>query len=113
MDRLNIDFTKGLVRVLFLLVSTILVILFLPHESASYDFSVGKPWKYGQIIADFDFPIYKSEQVIQTERDSVLKHFQPYYEMDKTVGEMQIKNFNRDINNGIIEIPWEYRKYMP
>ena len=112
MDRLNIDFTKGLVRVLFLLVSTILVILFLPHESASYDFSVGKPWKYGQIIADFDFPIYKSEQVIQTERDSVLKHFQPYYEMDKTVGEMQIKNFNRDINNGIIEIPWEYRKYL-
>ena len=108
----NIDITKGLIRILFLLISTMLIILFLPHKSITYDYSVGKPWKYGQIIADFDFPIYKSDQLIQQEKDSVLKQFQPYYKLDNAVGELQIKNFNQDIKNDAIAIPTEYKQYL-
>ena len=79
MERSQSTITKNITRALLVLLSTILIVLFFPHEhSVSYDYSIGKPWKYGEVIADFDFPVYKSEQVVQAEKDSALRHFQPY-----------------------------------
>lgn len=43
-----------------------LVVSFMPSDGKfNYQFEVGKPWKYGQLMATFDFPIYKSEKVIK------------------------------------------------
>ena len=44
-----------------LFVATVaLIVYFLPRDGKfNYQFDINKPWKYGQLIATFDFPIYK------------------------------------------------------
>lgn len=68
-----------------LFVSTVaLIVYFLPRDGKfNYQFDVNKPWKYGQLIATFDFPIYKDEAIVKREQDSLMAYFQPYYELDK------------------------------
>ena len=86
--------SKHLLRILLVLASTAIIVAFYPRErNISFDYTVGKPWKYGQIIAAYDFPIYKSEDVIRQELDSAFKSFQPYYQYDTSVGNVQIQAF--------------------
>ncbi|WP_294627930.1 HD family phosphohydrolase [uncultured Bacteroides sp.] len=75
-----------------LLISTVaFIVYFLPRDGKfNYQFDINKPWKYGQLIATFDFPIYKSDAVVKKEQDSLMALFQPYYELDKTVGKEAI-----------------------
>ena len=70
-----------------LFVSTVaLIVYFLPRDGKfNYQFDINKPWKYGQLIATFDFPIYKDDAVVKKEQDSLLALFQPYYELDKKI----------------------------
>ena len=42
-----------------------LIVYFLPRDGKfNYQFDINKPWKYGQLIATFDFPIYKEDAVV-------------------------------------------------
>ena len=70
-----------------LFVATVtLIVYFLPRDGKfNYQFDINKPWKYGQLIATFDFPIYKDDAVVNREQDSLLASFQPYYLLDKQV----------------------------
>ncbi|WP_321334503.1 HDIG domain-containing metalloprotein [uncultured Bacteroides sp.] len=62
-----------------------LIVYFLPRDGKfNYQFDINKPWKYGQLMATFDFPIYKSESVIKREQDSIFSSFQPYYQLNKS-----------------------------
>ena len=57
-----------------------LIVYFLPRDGKfNYQFDINKPWKYGQLIATFDFPIYKEDAVVKREQDSLMAFFQPYY----------------------------------
>ena len=70
----------------FVLVSLLVIVWFLPRNNTpQMRYDVGKPWMYGSLIAKFDFPIYKSDQVVQQERDSLLALFQPYYHYDRSM----------------------------
>ena len=52
---------KGLLFV----VTVTLIVYFLPRDGKfNYQFDINKPWKYGQLIATFDFPIYKDDAVV-------------------------------------------------
>lgn len=63
-----------------------LIVYFLPRDGKfNYQFDINKPWKYGQLIATFDFPIYKDDAVVKREQDSLMASFQPYYELNKKV----------------------------
>lgn len=74
---------KDLLYKAVLLIGTVAVIVyFLPREGKfQYEFDVNKPWKYGQLIATFDFPIYKDDSVIKSEQSNLLASFQPYYRL--------------------------------
>jgi putative nucleotidyltransferase with HDIG domain len=62
------------------------IVYFLPRDSQfNYQFDVNKPWKYGQLIATFDFPIYKDEQTVKREQDSIRTSLLPYFRQDKQV----------------------------
>lgn len=66
------------------------IIYFLPREKEfSYPYEVGRPWPYGQLMADFDFPIYKTQATIEHETDSVLREFIPYFGMNDSIGHRQ------------------------
>ncbi len=75
---------------LFLL-TAILIIYLMPHErKLSYSYSLGLPWKHELLTTSYAFPILKEKRVVETERDSVLRHFQPYYNLGKEVETREI-----------------------
>ena len=47
-------------------------------------------------MATFDFPIYKDDQVVKREQDSILARFQPYFQLDKTIEKDIIKKLRDD-----------------
>ena len=74
-------------KVLIFIGAVALIVYFLPRDGKfNYQFDMNRPWRYGQLIATFDFPIYKEKQVIKTEQDSVLtNHFHPYFQKNKDI----------------------------
>lgn len=86
------------------------LIYFLPRESKfGYVYDQNKPWRYQQLIASYDFPIYKTEAEIKRERDSVTKSFQPYFENDSAAAERSIANLRNDFYSGKIkDVPAYY-----
>lgn len=63
-----------------------LIVYFLPRDGKfNYQFDINKPWKYGQLIATFDFPIYKEDAIVKREQDSLMASFQPYFQLDKKI----------------------------
>ncbi len=78
-----------------------LIVYFLPRENRfAYEYELDRPWKYGQLIASYDFPIAKTEAEIKTEQDSVLRQYQPYFLVDLTVESSQIKALRADFYEG-------------
>ena len=75
---------------LFLCVIAIIVQLFPIESKFKYQFEVGKPWSYELITASFDFPIYKSEQQINKEKEEILKDFTPYYLVNTNEQNVQV-----------------------
>ena len=76
---------KGFINNLILVGAVVLTIYFFPREEKfRYHFQEGKPWKYGLLTAPFDFPIYKSDEVVKHEQDSILQTFSPYFKVETT-----------------------------
>ena len=97
-----------LTRILIVVGTIALIVWTMPRDNENnYKIEVGKPWRYADFTAPFNFPIYKSEQVVQRQRDSLLREFEPYYNLDPTVEGRQIKQFTKDYANGIPGVPSE------
>lgn len=90
-------------------ITVAIIVWFLPrNEGRMYRYDIGKPWMYGSVIAKFDFPIYKTDEAIKHEQDSLLKHFQPYYSLNPLIEKKQVERFLHDYEQGINGLPKEY-----
>lgn len=90
-------------------ITVAIIVWFLPrNEGRMYRYDVGKPWMYGSVIAKFDFPIYKTDEAIKHEQDSLLKFFQPYYSLNPLTEKKQVERFLHDYEEGITGLPKEY-----
>ena len=88
-----------LYKCLIFIVTVSVITYFMPKEGKfNYDFEINTPWKYGLLQASFDFPIYKSEQQVQKERDSLLTSYQPYFTVDKNVEKNMQTKLRDDYN---------------
>ena len=97
-----------LTRILIVVGTIALIVWAMPRDNENnYKIEVGKPWRYADFTAPFNFPIYKSEEVVQRQRDSLLREFEPYYNLDPTVEGRQIQQFTKDYADGIPGIPAE------
>ena len=64
----------------FFVLAAIIVILFPRYSNTfRYHFEVGKPWGYATLTADFDFPIYKTDDQMALEQQQLLSTFTPCY----------------------------------
>ena len=63
---------------------------------------------YEQLIAKFDFPIFKTEAALKIEKDSITKHFQPYYNINQAVEQKKIEQFKQAYKNGIPGLSQDY-----
>ncbi len=50
---------------------TVLLILLPKAPKFSYEYSKGSPWLHDNLVAAFDFPVLKTEEQLQAERDSL------------------------------------------
>ena len=93
-----------------LVVTTVAITVWaMPHDSSSiYHIERGKPWKYGELTAPFDFAVMKSEEIIKHERDSALKHYEPYYRYQEDTERKMVKKFTADYADGITGVPDDY-----
>lgn len=81
----------------------VIISFFLPREKTiSIDFSEGKPWRYEQLTAPFDFAVAKSDAALERERAEVLAAQRPYFAKEASVGVSAVDSFtvfyNRELN---------------
>ncbi|MCH5309703.1 MAG: HDIG domain-containing protein [Prevotella sp.] len=93
-----------------LTIATVTIVVWLMPRSSQSTFKVeeGKPWVYADLSAPFDFPIYKSDEAVKAERDSLLSSYEPYYIYDKDMEGKQTRQFAKDYNKGIPGLPADY-----
>lgn len=92
-----------------IIIAVIIIVFFLPRNSGpQFRYDVGKPWMYSSLIAKFDFPIYKTEEAIKEEKDSITNSFEPYYNYDANVEKEQVAKFLSDYKEGIPGVQGNY-----
>ncbi len=99
---------------LFIVCATFILVWFLPRgERATMQFEVNKPWPYGRFIAPYDFPILKTEAQLQHERDSMMKTYEPYFELQERVETQQMEAFRKAFRSQEHEeLPAHYRSFV-
>lgn len=98
-----------LTRSALVIVSVVIIVWFLPRNSGpQFRYDVGKPWMYGSLIAKFDFPIYKTDEAIKAEQDSLLVQLEPYYNFRENVEKEQIAKFYEKYKDGIPGLSKDY-----
>ncbi len=66
--------------------SAVTVFLIFPKDKQfAYSFSNGSPWLHDDLFASSDFPVYKTDQELKSEKDSIQRSFVPYYVFDTLV----------------------------
>ena len=93
-------------RIMLVVISVVIIVCFIPrNEGPQFRYDVGKPWMYGSLIAKFDFPIYKTDEAIKEERDSMMHDFEPYYNFNPEVESKQLTKFFEDFQDGMPGMP--------
>lgn len=96
-------------KIILVLVTVVIIVWVLPrNESTTFRYDIGKPWMYGSFIAKYDFPIYKTDEAIKKEEDSLMRFFQPYYNYNEKQEATVIAKFRDDFKQGLPGLPPEY-----
>ena len=94
-----VRFWKSIQIILLYLISILLVYFMFPREGKfQYEYSKNKPWMHETLVAPFDIPIYKSEQAVQQERDSLQQNAHLYFFYDSLVGSNMVSTLDTDYN---------------
>jgi putative nucleotidyltransferase with HDIG domain len=70
---------------------------FSPKESIfKYEFQIGSPWKHNDLLAPFDFPILKTSEQIEKEKEKLLEGFEPFFQYDTKAKERGLKELEEN-----------------
>ena len=98
-----------LIRSALIVVTVALIVWLMPRNSSSnFKIEKGKPWVYTDLKAPFDFPIYKSDEAVKAERDSLMLQYEPYYFFNNDIVTTQLRQFAKDYNKGIPGLSDDY-----
>lgn len=88
---------KTLQIVLLYLISITLVFLMYPREGKfQYEYVKNTPWLHQDLIAPFDFPIYKDELQLNRETDSITQNSFSYFKLDTSIIMSVYGDFQQD-----------------
>lgn len=73
------------IPLLFLAVALVMLVLFTDRNNFRYRYQVGSPWNYETLTATFDFPILKSDEQLQQEREQKSAQQTDCYRYDSNV----------------------------
>lgn len=70
----------SIIKLALFVVSIMAILSLFPSQGKfRYDYQLGKPWYYSDLIAPFDFSIYKSQQEIEVEKVLLEQDIKPYF----------------------------------
>ena len=88
-ERKKLSIRQIIVRGIFIVAAVALIDYVFPHHEAfRYEYELGKPWLYGRLSADFDFPVSYQEAVVRLMEDSLRRQITPVYQHDTTAFEV-------------------------
>ncbi len=69
------------------LMALFLILVFIMPKSPkfAYDYKKGSPWMHETLVAQFDFPVLKTESQLQEEREKAGSYVIPYYRLDQKI----------------------------
>lgn len=86
-----------IIRVLFIVGAVALIDYVFPHhDTFRYEYELGKPWRYGRLIADYDFPVYHTDSVVHQMEDSLRRQVSPIYVQDSSVVMEVLQKLNQE-----------------
>jgi hypothetical protein len=94
-------------KVVLFLATLVLIVSFFPRTNKfQYEYTQGKPWMYSDFIAPYDFPIYKTAEEIEKEKNDMLKSMTPYFFFDEEV-------YRKALHDYEVSFQREFRKAFP
>lgn len=107
--REDISWRDILLRSAIVLATVAIIVWLMPRDGRNYFYAEqGKPWKYADFTAPFDFPIYKSEEAIKKEKDSLMREYEPYFNLNKETEGNMVRKFVADFSEGIPGLSDDY-----
>ncbi|MGN0281315.1 MAG: HD family phosphohydrolase [Prevotella sp.] len=107
--REDITWHDILLRCIIVVATVAIIVWLMPRDGRNYFYAEqGKPWKYADFTAPFDFPIYKSEEAIKNEKDSIMKEYEPYFNLNKETEGSMVRKFVADFADGIPGLSDDY-----
>ena len=95
----DITWRSVALRVALVLGTVAIIVWFMPRDNKfNFKMEVDKVWLYNDLNAQFDFPVYKTDSLVQAERDEVLNDFAPYYVYRNDVAARQEKQLTNHLN---------------
>lgn len=106
--------TRYFVPGVFMLAIALIAFIFPRQGEFKYAFSEGRPWQYGLLTAPFDFPIYKPADQLKQEQDSILRYYEPYFNIDESIETNAMAEFDADVNldSQLSSLSSEYLLYL-
>lgn len=87
------------VRWLAFLVSTILILYFLPRKDGrEYTYEINRPWSYSLLTAPFDIPVYMDSIRAEHVKDSLENKFEPVYYREPNIEKNALSQFTSRLN---------------
>jgi len=83
---------------LFLVTALIIVFLYPHQQKFKYEFLKGKPWQHEDLIAPFDFPIYKTQARMEKEQESIRNSQLLYFHKNSSVGKNKVEEFKANFS---------------
>lgn len=91
---------NDLVRIALILLAVLVMTWLLPKKLYNqFDYDINKPWVYRDLIAPFDFPVFKTAEVLAEDADKVLAEHAPYYRLDDEYELRAIQELKRFVAN--------------
>ena len=100
----------------FAILATVIVLMFPRYNNAfRYHYEIGKPWGYSTLTADFDFPIYKTDEQMSKEQKQLLSTFAPIFQyiprVQREVKVIPLETMDWLQQEGFQRIDIQQRKY--
>ena len=96
--QLNITQGKLALRMLYFVAAMALLMLCAPMQEGrfQYEFQRGRVWMYDDLVAQFDFPLYKTDLELLNERNQLLAGFASIFRLDPLPASDAELNFRID-----------------
>jgi len=90
----------SILRLMLYVLSCIIVLYLIPNEGKfKYEYQKGSPWRHDNLIAPFDFAIYKTDAEIEAEREAIKNDMRPYFRRDDDVMYSMLDIFGKEFDD--------------